>query len=71
MQRLLSFQNLSSNVDLLIRERVSPGLNHFAIKFRRGVTWRNLLEVWPAALGNETPLPAEASALSSSTTCRS
>jgi hypothetical protein len=45
MQVLLSFQNLSSNVDLLIRKRDSPGFNHFAIQFRRGETWRDSLEV--------------------------
>ncbi len=45
MQLLLSFQNLPSNVDLLVRKGVSPGFNHFAIQFRRGETWRTSLEV--------------------------
>jgi hypothetical protein len=45
MQLLLSFKNLSSTVDLLIKKRDSPGFNHFAIQFRRDETWRNALEV--------------------------
>ncbi len=45
MQLLLSFQNPSSDVDLLIRKRDSPGFNHFAIQFRCGETWRHLPEV--------------------------
>jgi hypothetical protein len=47
MQLLLSFPNLSSNADLLIRKRDSPGFNHFAIR-----PWRNLAKLTGGLIGS-------------------